>query len=136
MDDDQDQEYEDDDEFMEQVNVYLNAREGPSSEDQALESILKKSPSVKTVKFAMDDAIFDPQLDKSKSTQELLSKVSRLTEMVQEAEEIATLERDKRKKKEKSLLKLAKELKKRNTQKEMDNEKMEEVRRRKKYCVS
>jgi hypothetical protein len=136
-DDDDEPEYEyedddddDDDNFMEQVNVYLNAREGsPSSEDQTLEGILKKNSFRKTVKFAMDDDIFDPgSSDEAKSQQELLSKISKLTGMLREAEEQSALERDRRKKKEKSLLKLAKELKKRNAQQETDEEKMEEVR--------
>jgi hypothetical protein len=133
---DDEQEYDDDDDFMEQVNVYLNASEGSGSDDKALEGILKKSPSAKTVKFAMDDAMFDPHSDQAKSGQELLSKISRLTELLREADEQSTLERDRRKKKEKSLMKLAKELKKRISQQETDKDKMEEVRSRKQVCVS
>jgi len=123
-------EEDDDDDFMETVNVYLNAREDASVEGKALEGILRRNSSVvsKTVKFADEEDVIGTPVDKSKSKQELLAKISRLTELLREAEELASIERDKRKKNEKNLLKLAKEMKKRNAQQEADKHRIEEVR--------
>ena len=118
------------DDLNEQVNVYWNPRQRASSSDKNLESILKRSSSIKTVTFAMDDTILDPQGDEAKSKQELLSKISTLTDMLRDAEAQFILEREKRKKKEKNLLKLAKELKKRNLQQEIEKEMIEAVRRK------
>lgn len=120
---------DDDDDFMEKVNVYLNSPDGSSNDDKALEGILRKSSSVmsKTVKFADEDDVDDPKSDASKSRQELLTKISRVTELLRQAEELAVIEKDKRRKKEKNLLKLARELKKRNAQEISDKARIEEV---------
>ena len=120
---------DDDDDFMEQVNVYLNTRESlVDDSNTALESILRRTSSVKTVKFAMDEAeIEDAKKDAARNRQELLARIARLTEMLKAAEDQISLERDKRKKKEKNLMKLAKELKKRNAEREREMERMEEV---------
>ena len=126
---------DDDAEFMAKVNVYLgNSQEDesifPSLPSRALEGILRKSSSTKMVQFAVDDdfGLSNPEVDASKSKQELLSKIARLTEVLREAENQVSVEQSKRKKKESNLLKLAKELKKRIAQQEMDKEKIEEVR--------
>lgn len=118
----------DEEEFMEKVNVYLSERE--SEEEGTLDGILRRNSSInKTVKFAMDEEeLEDAELDAERSRQDLLTKIARLTDMLKEAEEQITTEKDKRKKKEKNLLKLAKELKKRNIQREADKDRMEEVR--------
>lgn len=123
-----DNDEDDDEEFMAKVNVYLNAREESPSDHRALEGILRRSSSIrpKTVKF--DDELNDPKSDTSKSKQELLEKVSKLSDMLRDMEAQVSLERDKRRKKEKYLFKLAKELKKRNAQQEVDKERLEEVR--------
>lgn len=82
----------------------------------------------RVVKFADDEADkFDAQLDKDRSREELLSKITRLTSNLNDLQKQVQFERDKRKKKEKSLLKLAKELKKRNVIKERDEDRFEEV---------
>jgi hypothetical protein len=125
-------ESDDDDEFMAKVNVYLNERQEDesswSSPGKALEGILRKSSSLKTVQFAIDeDGLSNPETDASKSKQELLAKITRLTEVLREAENQVAIEQTKRKKKERNLLKLAKELKKRITQHELEQEKIEEV---------
>ena len=83
----------------------------------------------KVVKFADVEAEkYDARRDKERSRQELLSKIARLTDTLNDNQNQIRTEREKRKKKEKSLLKLAKELKKRNLQKEKDEDRMEEVR--------
>ena len=83
----------------------------------------------KVVKFADDEAEKnDARRDKERSRQELLSKIARLTETLNDTQKQIQTEKDKRKKKEKSLLKLAKELKKRNLQKEKDEDRMGKVR--------
>ena len=125
----------DDDEadFMAKVNVYLSGSQEdetilPSLPSQSLEGILRKSSSTKTVQFAVDDfGLSNPEIDASKSKQELLSEIARLTEVLREAENQVSLEQSKRKKKESNLMKLAKELKKRIAQQAMDKEKIEEV---------
>ena len=117
-----------DEEFLERLNVYLNSKE--PVEGKAAEGILRRNSSFnnKTVKFAMDEAeLEDEQLDNTRSRQDLLDKISRLNQMLKDAEEQISVEREKRKKKEKNLIKLAKELKKRNAQKEVDMARMEEV---------
>ena len=121
----------DDEEFMDRVNFYLNSQDSAGQSNSALEGILKRTSSFnKSVKFEIDEAEReDARLDAERSRQELLSKIARLTDMLKEAENQISLERDKRKKKEKNLMKLAKELKKRNLQKEKDMDKMEEVSR-------
>jgi hypothetical protein len=129
---DDDDDDDDDEDFMAKVNVYLNSRQDDestsSSPSKALEGILRKSASTKTVQFALDnDGMGDPEIDSSKSKQELLSKITRLTDMLREAESQVALEQNKRKKKERNLLKLAKELKKRIAQEESEKEKIEEV---------
>jgi NADH dehydrogenase/NADH:ubiquinone oxidoreductase subunit G len=121
--DDQDVIDSDDEEFMQKVNLYLSSRDSTNSE-----GILNASFS-KVVKFADDEEeLEDAARDPDRTRQELLHKIARLTIMLKEAEELNMTEKDKRKKKEKNLMKLAKELKKRNAQKEYDNERMEEVR--------
>jgi len=119
----------DEDDFMEKVNVYLNTRDSSMGESSnELEGILRRTSSVKSVKFAMDQAeIEDAKKDGQRSRHELLNKISRLTDMLKESEDHIAAERDKRKKKEKNLMKLAKELKKRNAERERELEKMEEV---------
>lgn len=83
----------------------------------------------KIVKFAEVEAEkADAQLDQERSRQQLLSKIARLTETLNEAQQQVQEEKDKRKKKEKSLLKLAKELKKRNLVREKEEDRLEEVR--------
>ncbi len=83
----------------------------------------------KLVKFAEDEAEKqDAELDQERSRQELLSKIARLTDILNEAQQQVKAEKDKRKKKEKSLLKLAKELKKRNLVREKEEDRLEEVR--------
>lgn len=119
----------DDEDFMQRVNVYLNTGDNASSE-RALQGILRNGASPyfsKSVKFAMDEVMYDASSDDTKSRQELLSKVSKLTQLLKKAEQQSVLERNKRKKKEKTLLKLAKELKKRNSQQLTDQERIEEV---------
>lgn len=82
----------------------------------------------RVVKFADDEAEKrDARRDKDRSRQELLSKIARLTDHLKDVQSQVKVEKDKRKKKERSLLKLAKELRKRNTQKESDTDRMEEV---------
>ena len=117
-----------DDEFMDQVNVYLKSSSGTRESRAELEGLLARSPSInKVVKFAIDeDEKEDANVERSR--QDLQDKINKLTEMLREAEQQISEEKDKRKKKEKNLMKLAKELKKRNTQREKDLEKMEEVR--------
>jgi len=122
---------DDDSDFMEKVNVYLYAREDPSNKDssnKALESILRRNSSTmsKSVSFAVDGV--DAGDDSFKSKPELMAKISRLMELLRQAEEVTSIEKDKRKKKEKNLLKLAKELKKRIAQQVADKERIEEVR--------
>jgi hypothetical protein len=118
----------DDEEFMSSMQEYLNSR--APMEKGALEGLLRNGSSFsKVVKFEMDeDEKEDARLDVERSRQELLSRIQRLTEMLKNAEEMVQAERDKRKKKDKNLMKLAKELKKRNSQKETDMDRMEEVR--------
>jgi hypothetical protein len=121
----------DDAEFMEKVNVYLNSRNSMNSSSTALEGILRRNSTFnsKVVKFEMDEEeLEDAKLDADRSRQELLAKIARLTDLLKDAENQITMERDKRKKKEKNLMKLAKELKKRNQQKENDMDRLEEVR--------
>jgi NADH dehydrogenase/NADH:ubiquinone oxidoreductase subunit G len=115
----------DDEEFMQKVDLYLNSRDSTTSV-----GILGGNASFsKVVKFAVDEEeLEDAAKDTDRTRQELLHKISRLTVLLKEAEEQNMIERDKRKKKEKNLMKLAKELKKRNAQKEYDMERMEEVR--------
>ena len=82
----------------------------------------------RVVKFADVEAEkHDAQRDQERSRQELLSKIARLTDTLKEAQEQIQFERDKRKKKEKSLLKLAKELKKRNLVKDQEEDRCAEV---------
>ena len=82
----------------------------------------------KVVKFADDEAEkYDALRDKERSRQELLDRIATLTDTLNEAQAKIMVEREKRKKKEKSLMKLAKELKKRNALKERDEDRMEEV---------
>jgi len=88
----------------------------------------------KIVKFAEVEAEKeDAQLDQERSRQELLSKIARLTDILNEAQHQVQAEKDKRKKKEKSLLKLAKELKKRNLVREKEEDRLEELEEKKKY---
>jgi hypothetical protein len=87
----------------------------------------------KVVTFADDEAEkLDARRDKARSRQELLSKITRLTDSLKITEQQLAIEKEKRKKKEKNLLKLAKELKKRNQKRESEREKdlshIEEVR--------
>ena len=89
--------------------------------------ILRKE---KVVKFADDEAEkLDARRDKARNRQELLSKIARLTDQLKDTEKQLSVEKEKRKKKEKNLVKLAKELKKRNQKRENDLERIEEVRR-------
>lgn len=82
----------------------------------------------KAVKFAEDIAEQrEAHLDKERSRKELLTKINRLTDTLKDAEKALEVEREKRKKKERNLLKLAKELKKRNQKRDSDLERMEEV---------
>lgn len=102
-------------------------------EDQIFEDDNDEDKS-RVVKFADDEADkFDAQLDKDRSREELLSKITRLTTHLNDLQKQVQFERDKRKKKEKSLLKLAKELKKRNLIKERDEDRFEELEEKKKY---
>ncbi|KAG7355067.1 hypothetical protein IV203_004423 [Nitzschia inconspicua] len=88
----------------------------------------------KVVKFADDVAEEqDAKRDKERSRKELLARIARLTDMLKNAEKAAELEKEKRKKKEKNLLKLAKEMKKRNQKREGDLERMEELEEKKRY---
>lgn len=128
------EESDDDDDFMAKVNVYLTDRQDDdsmvASPGKALGGVLRKSSSsnTKSVKFAIEgDELRQPEVDESKTKQELLSKISRLTELLQEAESVVSLEQSKRKKKERNLVRLAKELKKRNVQQELEKERIEEV---------
>ena len=85
----------------------------------------------RVVKFAEVEAEKqDAQLDQERSRQELLSKIARLTGTLNDAQMQVQAERDKRKKKEKALLKLAKELKKRNLAREKEEDRLEEVSKR------
>lgn len=88
----------------------------------------------RVVKFADVEAEkHDAQRDQERSRQELLSKIARLTDTLKEAQEQIQFERDKRKKKEKSLLKLAKELKKRNLVKDQEEDRCAELEVKRKY---
>ncbi len=130
MRDDEEDDYDDDyddDEFMANVNVYLNTREESPSNNKVLEGILRRSSSVRTKTVKFEDEFNDLQSDTSRSRQELLDQISRMTDMLRDAEAQVSLEREKRRKKDKYLLKLAKELKKRNAQQEVDKVRMEEV---------
>ena len=90
----------------------------------------------KVVKFADDEAEkYDAQRDQERSRQELLTKIARLTETLNDTQEQIQTEKNKRKKKEKSLLKLAKELKKRNSIREQEADRLEEVRTEKQLVV-
>lgn len=130
MSDDEDDEDEDD--FLTKVNVYLNSRHEDEStavtSNGGLEGILRKSSSTKRVQFEVDDdSLRSSEVDASKTKQELLSKITRLTEVLRETENLVSIEQSKRKKKEKNLVKLAKELKKRIAQHDVDKAKIEEV---------
>jgi hypothetical protein len=82
----------------------------------------------KVVKFADDVAEQrDARRDQERNRKELLSKIARLTDMLKDAEKAVDVEKEKRRKKEKNLLKLAKELKRRNQKRETDMERIEEV---------
>lgn len=128
-------------EFMAQVNKYLDTRQSSSNAlemEAALEGILRRNStkslndsSNKAVSFATDQtAAHDAWKDANeRSKSELLGKIQNLQEQLLEAQSLAALEKEKRKKKEKTLIKLAKELKKRNVQREQGLERMEEVRK-------
>ena len=110
-------------EFVDEVNVYLKT----TTSDGPLPDVSPENSS-KAVKFAIDEAEReDSRRDRSRSPQELLAKIARLTDLLRVAEEQISTEKDKRRKKEKSLLKLAKELKKRNQIRDKEMERMEEV---------
>lgn len=113
----------DSEEFVDEVNVYLKT----TTSDGPLPDVSPENSS-KAVKFAIDEAEReDSRRDHSRSPQELLAKIARLTDLLRVAEEQISTEKDKRRKKEKSLLKLAKELKKRNQIRDKEMERMEEV---------
>jgi len=100
-------------------------------QDDSVEEDQEKN---KTVKFADVEAEkFDAQRDQERSRQELLVRIARLTETLKDAQQEIKMEKDKRKKKEKSLLKLAKELKKRNLLKEQNEDRFEELDEKRKY---
>jgi hypothetical protein len=130
-DHDVDDEDEDDDlddaDFMAKVNVYLNTKDESASEKKVLESILRRSSSIRSKTVTFDDEFVDLKSDTTKTKQELVSEISRLTQILRDSEAHVSLERDKRRKKEKYIFKLAKELKKRNAQHVADKERLEEV---------
>jgi hypothetical protein len=85
------------DEFMEQVKVYLN-----TSSSSALQGLVDRTPSQKTVTFSVDEEEKkDAELDYDRSREELLSKIARSTDLLKESEMQMAEEKDKRKKKEK-----------------------------------
>ena len=95
-----------------------------SSDDE--EGIRNKKKTV--VKFAEVEAEKEDALkDQERSKQELLQKIGRLTAMLKETQDQVLVEKNKRKKKEKSLVKLAKELKKRNVARESEQDHVEEL---------
>lgn len=84
-------------EFMEQVKVYLN-----TSSSSALQGLVNRTPSKKAVKFSIDEEEKkDAEEDYSRSREELLSRIAHLTVLLKESEMHMAEEKDKRKKKEK-----------------------------------
>lgn len=96
--------FEDDDssseEFMDKVNVYLNA--SPSSAVEEIKGILRPQSSTKSVKFSFDqEEEEDAKRDLGRSREELLGKIAKLTDILKDCEKQVQDEKDKRKKKEK-----------------------------------
>ena len=93
----------DDEEFEVKVDAYLNS--SVSTEQGALQGILRRSSSLnKVVKFVVDDEDEqEAKRDEERSRQELLLRIQRLTETLKKAEETVRTEKEKRKKKDKSL---------------------------------
>lgn len=134
VDDDDDDDDLDDEDFMAKVSVYLNTRdESSASETKVLESILRRNSSIRAKTVTFDDEFVDLKSDTTKTKQELVSEITRLTCLLRDSEEQVSLERDKRRKKDKYVFKLAKELKKRNAQQVADKEKLEELQEKKQY---
>jgi hypothetical protein len=99
--------YEDDEssgeEFMDKINVYLN-KSTQNRDPSSLQGILRPqaSSNTKQVTFSVDEMeAEDTRRDTSRSKEELLSKVARLTDILKESEKQVADEKDKRKKKEK-----------------------------------
>lgn len=152
LDDEEDEDDEDDTEDIDNdellLNVDANRDGGAASASETCppsDSILKKdasrssSGSGKSVKgsvtFAMDVLQdvddYDEERDQQqqqRTTTQLLDKISRLQKSLREAQIKCETERQRSKKKGKNLVKLAKELKKRQHQKERDADRLEEVR--------
>ena len=117
----------DDADFMAKVNVYLNSKEESASEKKVLESILRRNSSIRSKSVTFNDEFLDLTSDTNKTKQELVAEISRLTHLLRESEGQVSLQREKRRKKDKYICKLAKELKKRNAQQEADQQRLEEV---------
>lgn len=117
----------------EPIDVDVSSFDGSGSgADEMVDSPTDRASKHHAVTFAMDEEEEDNQQDRlsdqQRSRVELLSKISSLTKALREAERKYFTERERSKKKGKSLVKLAKELKKRSAQKELDADRLEEVR--------
>jgi hypothetical protein len=77
-----------------------------------------------------NDSVGSIKSDTEKNHEELILKVAKVMDKLKQAEMDLSAEKAIRKKKEKNLMKLAKELKKRNLQKEGDAERLQKVGRR------
>jgi hypothetical protein len=114
----------------EDVAVILEAAKSDDSPARAKSPKNGRSAPGRSVSFrgvAEESDLLDDRQDSAKTHAELLSKTQRLMEAVKKAEVDVSGEKAIRKKKEKSLMKLARELKKRNEQRAQDVERLGEV---------
>jgi hypothetical protein len=109
----------------EDVDVILEAIQSFDKPEQAKSPEHGRNVSFQDIMGKSD--LLDDKQDISKTHAELLNKIQRLLESLKKAEIDISGEKAIRKKKEKSLMKLAKELKKRNQQRDQDVERVGEV---------
>jgi hypothetical protein len=98
-----------------------------SYEEPMLTKSLEQGRSVSFKGLMEASDLLDDKQDSGKTHTELLNKIQRLTKELKQAEIDVSGEKAIRKKKEKTLMKLAKELKKRNEQRDEDVERLGEV---------